>query len=121
MLYHSLFSSTINSAIAFRQADALDAKSKFLGVESLPPANEQWKVEVKQLFAVSLARIQISARNNARGSPYGDILGQVDFMRPVLGPMGDMYKLKSTGWKNINITGIICATVAGLFILILGF
>lgn len=121
MLYTSLFSSNMNSAINFRKAEALDAKSKFLGVQSLPLAKEQWKVEVKQLFATSLARIQISARNNARGNPYGDILGQVDMMRPVLRPMCDMYKFKSTGWRNINVTGFVCATVAGLVVFILGF
>lgn len=52
----------------YRLGNGLAAQKLVHGLESLPIAREQWKVEVKQLFETSLARIQIDARNIAQGT-----------------------------------------------------
>jgi hypothetical protein len=57
MLYFSLLFSAIGHTVTFRKANGLDATRNLVGSTSLPLAEEQWKVEVQQLFKTSLARI----------------------------------------------------------------
>jgi hypothetical protein len=82
---------------------------------------QQWKVEVTQLFQTSLARIQISARNIARGNPNAPT-NLINFMdrTPELRGLCNMYKFKSTGWRNNSVSGFLGATGAGLILLFLG-
>jgi hypothetical protein len=54
-------------AFSTRTNAALDAQARIAGFASMPLAPNQWKVEVEKLFATSLARIQMEARNIARG------------------------------------------------------
>jgi hypothetical protein len=121
-LYFSLLMSSIGSSIGYRGAEGLDANSKLIGALSLALDTEQWKVEVLQLFQTSLARIQIYARNIARGSQNTPLYGRINFMdtTPRLRGLCNMYKFKSTGWRNISIAGFLSAVGGGLMVLFLG-
>lgn len=115
----SLFTSNIGSAIDYRHAEGPDANSK-LAIVSLPLDAEQWKVEVIQLFQTSLAKIQIYARNLARGSPNTppwstNLLDKY----PQIRGLCNLYKFKSTGWRNISVSGFLGAIGAGLVALFL--
>jgi len=95
-------------------ASALNAQSRVAGFESLPLAREQWKVEAEQLFAISLARIQVNARNIARGvaKAYPGYQKQVrenEFCNQT-------YMFNSEGWTNVNWAGwvgisVVCCVV----------
>jgi hypothetical protein len=121
-LYWSLLLSSMGSSIGYRKAEGLDANSKVVGDSSLPLDAEQWKVEVLQLFQTSLARIQIYARSIARGNPDIPIYGRLNVMDtlPRLRGLCNMYKFKSTGWRNINVVGFLSAIVLGLIFIFLG-
>jgi hypothetical protein len=121
-LYFSLAMSTIGSSIGYRKAAGLNANYKLWRGVSLVLDREQWKVEVLQLFQTSLARIQVFARNIARGDPNIPTYGRTDLMDriPRLRELCNMYKFKSTGWRNINVAGFLSAIGGGLFALFLG-
>jgi hypothetical protein len=68
ILYLALTKHPLYDAFAFRLQNALDAQSKLVDRRLLPLAPEQWKIEVQLLFEASLARIQITARDMARGT-----------------------------------------------------
>ena len=75
------------------------------GWESLPLAKEQWKVEARQLFETSLARIQIDARNIAQGTAASyPGLQKLDADPAVC---DDTFLFLSQGWQNVNVTGSI--------------
>jgi hypothetical protein len=117
----SLRSSTMGLAIRYRQEGALDANRRRSGPVSLNLDDEQWKTEVLQLFQTSLARIQIDARNLARGNPDAPTYGLSNMIDvyPPLRNLCRIYKFKSTGWRNINVSGFIGATFAGIIVLLL--
>jgi len=121
-LHLSLIMSTMGSSIGYRKATGLDANYKLSRGLSLVLDREQWKVEVLQLFQASLARIQVSARNMARGDPNIPTYGRKDYLDriPQLREICNMYKFKSTGWRNINVAGFLSAIGGGLFALFLG-
>lgn len=120
MLYFSLLSSDIGSAISFRRAEALDSTAYLVGSASSLLPKEQWKVEARQLFETSLARIQINARNIARGPQSGYTQYLIDIMHPKDKGMCYMYKFNSTGWSNISVSGFLGALGAGLAVFIIG-
>jgi hypothetical protein len=121
MLSNALVFSSTNNAIRFRLADALHAQSNQIAGRSLLLDEEQWKVEVQRFFSMSLARIQITARNIARGAgtdlPNSDVVDQLPWIRGICG----IYKFKSTGWKNLNVSGFLGFFFGGLFIIVLSF
>jgi hypothetical protein len=120
-LYLSLLLSSIGSSITYRKAEGLGASSKVVGDESLGLDAEQWKVEVLQLFQTSLARIQIYARNIARGNQNIPIYGRINGMDglPRLRGLCNMYKFKSIGWRNINVVGFLSPIGLGLIFIFL--
>jgi hypothetical protein len=68
LLYYSIQNSNIYYSLDARSAAALDAQKRIAKFYlSLPLAEEQWKVEAKQLFETSLARIQLNVKAIARG------------------------------------------------------
>jgi hypothetical protein len=115
----SLMYSNIGLAINFGLGNALDAMRKISGGASLPLAPEQWKVEAQNLFNTSLARIQIDARNIARGNPNGNYPGMVDIMNPMQRDICKMYKFKSTGWRNIVVSGFRAALWTSIVFIII--
>lgn len=67
MLSMALLRPRICNSIMYRGGAALDASTKLIVYQSLPLARVQWKVEAKNLFATSLARMQINLRDHIRG------------------------------------------------------
>jgi hypothetical protein len=120
MLFWSLLQSNIGMALGYRAAEALDAQTKIVAGCSLQLALEHWKIEVQQLFNTSLARIQIDARNIARGPPSGNANGLRSFMRPYYSGICRMYKFNSIGWRNVSVSAFMWAISAGLLVIILG-
>lgn len=120
MLFWSLLYSNMGFAMQYRAAGALDAQTKLVAGVSLQLALEQWKIEVLQLFRTSLARIQIDARNIARGPPSGNTEGLQSFMHPLYEGMCRMYKFNSIGWRNVTVSAFLWAIGAGLLFIILG-
>jgi hypothetical protein len=120
MLYFSLLLSPIGNTVTFRKATGLDATRNLVGSVSLPLAKEQWKVEVQQLFETSLARIQINARNIARGHPNADPEAVINITRPTYEGICQMYKFNSTGWRNVNVSAFMAAICSGLVLIVIG-
>jgi hypothetical protein len=122
MLAMSMQWSDIGNAMKLITGEVLEAQSYMIGIGSLILAPEQWKVEVQRLFAVSLARIQITARNIARGIA-GEELPGTDMMaeRPGLKDMCNIYKFRSDGWKNMSVAGFLGSFVAGLILIGMSF
>jgi hypothetical protein len=88
---------------------------------SLPLDAEQWKVEIIQLFQTSLAKIQLYARNLARGSPNIPpwSINLLDKYPQIRG-LCNLYKFKSISWRNISVSEFLAAISAGLVALFLG-
>lgn len=120
LLQISLNNANIFDSLVFRAALALDAQSKLVGIRSLSLPIEQWKVEVQQLFETSLARIQIDARNMARGaSGSANLPGRRQLLDLRSLGVCNQYKFRSTGWKNINVFGFLAAVFAAIAMMLL--
>jgi hypothetical protein len=119
MLYFSLVTSGLGHSLGYLGAQALDAQSKLAGDNSLPLAAEQWKAETQKFFETSLARIQITARNLARGNPEGNLAGQKDLMHPKWKGMCSRYKFRSVGYKNISVSRFLGEFLAGMLLIVL--
>ena len=119
MLIFSLSTSTMANSISYRGKEALDAQLKTVEGRSLQLVREQWKLEVQELFKTSLARIQINARDIARGPPNGRTEGLRGIMRPEYQGICRMYKFRSTGWRNVSVSGYISACFASLLLMII--
>jgi hypothetical protein len=120
LLYFSLLFSNMFQALQYRSTSALDAQSKLFGANSLPLPREQWKVEAQRLFEASLAMVQITARDIARG-PRNILPGRINLMErtPIYWGMCNIYKFRSTGWKNINVAGFLGLIGLGLLLMLL--
>lgn len=122
MLAHSLVWSDTGNAIKQTSGEALEAQSNLIGGQSLILAEEQWKVEAERLFANSLARIQVTARNIARG-PTDDLPPSRDLLeeQPAFRSICHIYKFRSTGWKNLSVAGFLGSFLAGTVLIVLSF
>lgn len=118
MLRIVLLRSNICHSTLYRGGAALDASSKLYVYQSEPLATEQWKVEAKQLFATSLARIQIDLRDNMRGAAANEP-GFVDLLPDEWRGVCDLYKFKAPGWMNIRVWAFVCAIVGSVVVFIL--
>jgi hypothetical protein len=119
MIALSLANSNVGNALVLRGSEVLDAKPKLRGSTSLALAHEQWKVEARDLFEASLARIQIAARSLARGNPKR-LPGLADVMDPRYRGACNTYKFKSTGWQNVWVFGYLGAIFGSLLIIMIG-
>lgn len=118
MLLLGLIESTIFNNIQLRGGRALIASDKVEREISLPLLDEQWKLEVENLFLTSLARIQITLKDYLRGTAAGDPEYK-NRMSAGMGQMCRMYKMPSQGWRNISVSGIIIIVVVVVFVYIL--
>ena len=87
---------------------------------SLPLAAEQWKVEAQNLFATSLARIEISLSDHVRGSAAKEP-GYVNVLKPEHAGMCGQLKFKGVGWTNVSVWGFMVAMLGCLVVFILAF
>ncbi|KAF2094500.1 hypothetical protein NA57DRAFT_60541 [Rhizodiscina lignyota] len=118
LLINSLIGSTIYSSFNLRLASALNAQSRITGFVSLPLAKEQWKTEVQQLFNASLARIMINARDIARGAK-SEYYGFKKAPRVEIDICDGTYLMKTSGWKNINFTGMMWVLCTSVLVMLL--
>ena len=100
----------IYDTINYRLGSGLVAQKLVRGWQSLPVAPEHWKVEAKQLFETSLARIQIDARNIAQGTAASyPGLQKVEAVDPAI--CENTFIFISQGWQNVNVAGSISILV----------
>ncbi len=120
MLAQSLVHSDTGNAMKLIAGEVLEAQSYVVGIGSLILAREQWKREAERLFASSLARIQITARIIARGMT-GEQLPSKDLMldNPSYREICNLYKFRSSGWKNLSVAGFIGSFLAGILLIAL--
>ena len=67
---------------------------------------DQWKVEARKLFEISLAQIQFNVLNIMRGmSPKGSYQdpGEYKEVPPKLRGLCKMGKVQSVGWRNVSV------------------
>jgi hypothetical protein len=103
LLWRSLLYSSIYQSTNARSADALVAQHLISNRASLPLPAEHWKIEVIQLFRASLARIQVEARDIARGAAANrENYYRFDFGADIC---NNTYLFKSEGFQNINVVG----------------
>ena len=120
MLMHlALFNSHTYASLRVRPESSLDAQSHITEGTALRLPEIQWEVEVERLFKISLARIQIDARNIARGElvKYQEYHKESsdDFTKICRG----VFLFQSQGWTNINFTWSLLALILCLFLLIM--
>lgn len=106
LLYYSLyFSSTMEAATTSR----LDVTSKLRGSPLVLP-KEQWKVEARRWFEISLARMQDEVLNLAQGGSESRVFSSesqvVNVMPPEYRGMCHMVKFRSNGWRNVSVWGL---------------
>ena len=103
LLLHIALSASYIYANTF---SGLEARAHMTGllVQGLPP--EQWKVEVKQWFEASLARMQVSVLDTVsplfrNGSEHYSVM-PANYRN-----ICHMVKLRTVGWRNINVWGVV--------------
>jgi hypothetical protein len=119
LLFFSLIPQ-LEHQLYFLQAEALQAQSLSSGSISAQLPNGQWKVEVQHMFESLLARIQITARNMARGARGAKLPHQRNMMKSEWRGMCTRYKFRAIGWKNISVSHFLTEFLLGLLICFLG-
>lgn len=117
LMVFALLWSNISDTINYRLGNGLAAQKLVRGWESLPLAKEQWKVEARQLFETSLARIQVDARNIAQGTAASYPGLQKLDADPAI--CDDTFLFMSQGWQNVNVTGSIWILVLSFVFVVL--
>ena len=116
LLRLSLSNSHTYGSIRLRPESSLDAQAHIVEGTALRLPDNQWEIEAERLFKISLARIQIDARNIARGklaSYDGYIKEHTDQSARIC---TRTYLFQSIGWTNINrtwflVTAVLCAFI----------
>lgn len=120
MMQVALLRSRLCHSIKFRGGNALDAQTKINVYTSLPLATEQWKVEARNLFAASLARVQIDLRDYARGNAAKEP-GFTDYMDPEFKGMCKMYKFRGLGYTNLSVWPFTSLLLGSILIFLMSF
>jgi len=125
---HALMWSSTFHAIDYRLGSALLAQKLVKGWTSLPlfVTPMQWMIEAEHLFATSIARIMIDARNIAQGA--GAAYPGLKKLVKVNSTDGELasaamcdrtFLFRSEGWLNVNVTGSVwILALCTLFILL---
>lgn len=115
----ALENSNIYDSIKWRLGTALLAQESVSQSVSRPLPQKQWAIEVSQLFATSLARIQYDAWGIARGEDR-ERPGYVDVTPDeARGRLCRLYKFNSTGYTNVNLLAFIGLPLAAFAVFIL--
>ena len=115
----SLQNPNVYDSNAWRLGTALQAQEKISQYISQPLAPSQWEIEVSQLFATSLARIQYDVWGISTGEDR-ERPGYVE-VTPVegKGKLCGYYKFKTAGHKNVGLVALLGYTFLSLIIYIL--
>jgi hypothetical protein len=80
-----------------------DAQKKLYRGLSLPLEREQWKVEARQIFETSLARMQINVYDMARGIGGDELGAEREFYWDQYKDLCSMIKIQTRGLNNISL------------------
>ena len=100
LMRYSLLNSNMMQSIDMRLGNALEAQSRTSNFVSMDMPENQWELELEQFFKISLARIQINARNIACG-----VLAKYDGWYKASNNdtiCMNNYLFQAPGWTNIN-------------------
>lgn len=112
----SLVNSNIYDSIKWRLGRALLAQEGISQSISIPLPRNQWQIEVSQLFATSLARIQYDALGIATGEDR-DRPGYVEVTPDeAKGRLCGLYKFNTSDYTNINLVAFIGLEVLAIAI-----
>lgn len=115
----SLENSNMYDSIKWRLGSALLAQESVSQSVSLPLSPYQWQLEVNQLFATSLARIQYDAWKIATGEDR-DRPGYVEVTPDeAKGRLCGLYKFKTSDYTNVNLAGLIGLPLLAIMIFVL--
>ena len=115
----SLENSNIYDSIKWRLGTALLAQESVSQFISQPLPANQWAVEVSQLFATSLARIQYDAWSIAHGEER-ERSGYVEVTPDeAKGRLCRLYKFNSIGYTNVSLLGFIGLPLAAFVVYVL--
>ena len=117
LLLSALWNSNTYYSLLSRTDQALNATASLAVLASLPLPRDQWKVEVRHRFEESLARIQMDARDAARGT-MAKYSGFVNISPNNI--MCGAYIFRADGWSNVDRTASIIVLVVCLALLLLG-
>ncbi|KAF2100958.1 hypothetical protein NA57DRAFT_74555 [Rhizodiscina lignyota] len=111
LMKFSLGNSNIYDSIKWRRGSALRAQEMISEYISRPLDSNQWVVELQNLFATSLARIQWDAMSIATGEDR-DRPGYHEVTPTVAkGHLCKRFKYKTTGYTNINLFWLVFVLV----------
>lgn len=90
----------------------LEAKSHCDDMRCIDLPREQWKVEVRRWFVISLAHLQYSVLDIVRGidqpgTARSGVGKRVEVPPPNLRGTCHMGKFKSVGWRNVSVWGLV--------------
>ncbi|KAL8711612.1 MAG: hypothetical protein Q9220_004022 [cf. Caloplaca sp. 1 TL-2023] len=118
MMKWSLENSDIYKSIQWRLGTALLAQEQIGQFVSRALEKNQWELEMTQLFATSLARIQYDAWAIATAQDRG-LPGYVEKTGDeALGKLCGLFKFKSTDHTNVNLAGFVCFILLALFTMV---
>lgn len=109
VLLESLLLSSIASSLGHRGGQNLDATKRILNEPiSFQLEEEQWKLEVRRLYEISLIRIQMKILEIVQGTA-ADIPEAKNFLPPKYRDICGMIKLPAKGYRNLSLVGILIA------------
>ncbi|CAF9939769.1 hypothetical protein IMSHALPRED_001625 [Imshaugia aleurites] len=115
----SLENSNTYDSIKWRLGTALLAQESVSQSVSIPLSPHQWQLEVSQLFATSLARIQYDAWEIATGEDRGRP-GYVEVTPDeAKGRLCRSYKFKSLDYTNVSLAGFVGLPLLAITIFVL--
>ena len=113
----ALIQSNLYNSIRMRSASALDAQFRYNDKISIALDSQQWKLELKKMFRVSLARAQVELVNIASGT-WSKTAGFVNQMTPLQRQhICKMVKVRTNEKSSVSFRGLVllictCVTVA---------
>ena len=115
----SLANSHTYGSIRMRPESSLDAQAHLAQATALRLPENHWEIEAERLFKISLARIQIDARNIARGklASYSGYIKQ--HTKESARICTHTYLFQSVGFTNINRTWFLVTAILCVFVMLM--
>jgi hypothetical protein len=103
------------------EGSRFDAQSKLAWRLSGSLSSDQWRVEVRQIFEASLARMQLEVVDAVRGELKYQSDGRIakNLMQANETGMCNMVKFQSIGWKNLSLFWLLTLPTLGFLLWIL--
>lgn len=102
----SLKFSDTKAAFTYQDPSVLDAQRRVLLIMSLPLDPEQWKIEARRIFEISLARMQGDILDIARGKGANEV-SVSNLLGNSNAEICSMIKFQAVGWSNVSLVGFV--------------